>query len=214
MEVICWGDDLGTPALEDQATMPLKVNQAKLLSSVERALTYYESYYRNYHPDLNYHIWQLQACQRYCSYYLDNDPTPSDDNIGTVAVPAADTIQQRQLTQQYLEDMTKDLVSSRLWAHDLAKGPSFYPNISTLPVVCGLDTLVDVWWLMKNDANKRMSLDHDFPRLLEGALRYLTWAQVRSPNGGLGYGGWSNDDEQRLDVSGHAVSALSKLLLK
>lgn len=160
-----------------------------------RALKYYESYYRKYQPDVNYHVWQLQAFGRYYNCF---GATTGDH----IVLPVA---------RQYVNELTMDLLSSRLWSCDLAKGPSFYPTISTLPVVCGLDSLMDVLWLANDEDERMLRIDESL--LIDRAVRYLTWLQERSVNGGLGYGGWTNN-EQRLDVSGHALSALSKVLWK
>ena len=178
--------------------------QAALLPSVERALNFYSKYHQTYCPDVNYAIWQLQACAFYDR---------------AVSSSSSSSSKKSDMVYHYQQAMTTALLSSRLWQYDLLKGPSYYPNLSTLAVVCGLDALADIYG---ENSTKTDDPEEHVTLRIERAVQYLGWSLDRSSSQGqafrgLGYGGWQhrggvvNRDEQRLDVSGHAISALIKL---
>mmetsp|Transcript_5041 Transcript_5041/g.10599 ORF Transcript_5041/g.10599 Transcript_5041/m.10599 type:complete len:105 (-) Transcript_5041:114-428(-) len=91
-------------------------------------------------------------------------------------------------------------------------GRGFYPNLQTLEIACGLDAVVqgiDVAYRAGRELEGRMLRAH-----AKNALAFLKFAQDQVPAdsagaGGLGYGG-VQVFEQRLDVTGHAVAALTK----
>ena len=117
--------------------------------------------------------------------------------------------------RRYVLDMCEDICNSRSWRHQLARGRSFYPNLDTVEIACGLDALAE-GMRIAGSSEDAADLARLFERHGRNAIYFLQWAQERVPDdctvgrGGLGYGG-VQVLEQRLDVTGHAVSALTKL---
>jgi hypothetical protein len=109
--------------------------------------------------------------------------------------------------------MCEDIIQSKSWKYELARGQSFYPNLDTIEIACGLDALADGMRVARATADARLEA---FERQAKNAVSFLQWAQEQVPpnvavgRGGLGYGGVTVL-EQRLDVTGHAISALTKL---
>ena len=97
-----------------------------------------------------------------------------------------------------------------------SRGRSFYPNLVTVEIACGLDAVrmqgSRVAFEQKREEDLKLLL-----RNADNAVEFLCWAQDRVPEdaivgyGGLGYGGLQVM-EQRLDVTGHALSGMSKLV--
>mmetsp|Transcript_605 Transcript_605/g.848 ORF Transcript_605/g.848 Transcript_605/m.848 type:complete len:196 (+) Transcript_605:2-589(+) len=164
---------------------------------------------------------QQQQQQKQQQQYYDND---NNDGI-TINDDAAD----------YCLDMCNDIIQSPSWKM-LSRGKSFYPNLSTIEIACGLDALVQGTRVAvaiiqqqhhvssSSSSLSSSSLDNKneytrlmFMRNIDNAIEFLQWSQDRIPKdskvgyGGLGYGGFVVM-EQRLDVTGHALSAISKLL--
>ena len=212
----------------------------RILPAMKRALRFYRTYYDegrcNGSVDVNYTIWQVQAFSRLFlvlqqkqQQYYDENNNNNDDEI--IMNDAAD----------YCLDMCNDIIRSPSWKM-LSRGKSFYPNLSTIEIACGLDPLVQgtrvavavavaVTKIHHNQHDVSSSSStlpssenkNDYTRLLfmrniDNAIDFLQWSQDRIPKdskvgyGGLGYGGFVVM-EQRLDVTGHALSAISKLLI-
>lgn len=158
--------------------------QQAILPSLQRAFGFYHDYYRQANPDANYNIWQIQAFARFYCHC---------DSPGNAVY-------------QYVVDMCNDIVASKSWKYELARGRSLYPNLQTVEIACGLDALVD---------GIQIASEADRPLLVRqahNAVEFLEWSLDLVPEGvkgGLGYGG-TQVMEQRLDVTGHAISALTK----
>lgn len=106
---------------------------------------------------------------------------------------------------------------------------AFYPALKTVEIACGFDAVVQGARLIAYCQNARSTNNHfedvmgnshedeDLWQLLmhrmDHAVHFLQWSLDRIPpdasmsRGGLGYGGMQVT-EQRLDVTGHALSAL------
>jgi len=167
-----------------------------ILLAMEQAFEFYSSYYHQHNTDTNYNIWQIQAFSRFFQILNGKGNQAKAELVGT-----------------YVVELCQEVVNSKAWKYELARGQSFYPNLNTVEIACGLDALSD-------GIDVARSLQSDILELLEmraqNAVDFLEWAQDQLPadatvgKGGLGYGG-TLVLEQRLDVTGHAISALTKL---
>ncbi|OEU09207.1 hypothetical protein FRACYDRAFT_248541 [Fragilariopsis cylindrus CCMP1102] len=213
-----------------------------VLQTMKRALRFYRTYYDegrcNGSVDVNYTIWQVQAFSRLFlvlqqkqQQYYGNDKNDKNNDDDVIMNDAAD----------YCLDMCNDIIRSPSWKM-LSRGKSFYPNLSTIEIACGLDALVQGTHVAAAVAVAVTKIHHNqhdvssssstspssennndstrllFMRNIDNAIDFLQWSQDRIPKdskvgyGGLGYGGFVVM-EQRLDVTGHALSAISKLLI-
>eukprot|EP00977_Amphora_coffeiformis_P017328 scaffold5547_cov163-Amphora_coffeaeformis.AAC.8 len=178
-----------------------------LVPAMTRAFDFYAKYYHEASPDTNYNIWQIQAFAR-----------------------LSDVLFLRRTVADYVLTLCQGICESRAWKYELARGRSFYPNLSTLEIACGLDALVDgltvATAVMEGEQEQNQTRQQQqqqelrleqLHRNVQHAVVFLEWSLARVPQdagvgrGGLGYGG-VQVFEQRLDVTGHAVSALIKLV--
>ena len=200
MEVYSWTQR----SLHDDVLHPS--TRAALLPALERALDFYIDYYHQHAPDTNFHIWQIQAFARFFHACQDDDDDDDNNkNNDETATKAAN----------YVVTLSRDIMNSKAWKYELARGRSFYPNLQTLEIACGLDALVDAMTVaMATQQDNDLLLL--ISRQVQNAVDFLHWSLERIPvdapmgRGGLGYGG-VHVMEQRLDVTGHAMSALTKL---
>jgi hypothetical protein len=178
----------------DLALQPTTRNS--ILPTMERASIFYSNLYYTQDMDTNFSIWQIQAFSRLFFWKYDNSQID------------------RKLADLVL-DMSRDIVSSNAWKFELSRGTSFYPNLNTIEIACGLDAIADgakVALLSGEEEPYSLCMQN-----IRNAICFLEWSQdrVRSDReigrGGLGDGG-VQIFEQRLDVTGHAVSALTKVL--
>jgi hypothetical protein len=101
----------------------------------------------------------------------------------------------------------------------VSRGRSFYPNLSTVEIACGLDALgMGARVLLLSEGEDGGDLPISLvARHIDAALDFLVWAQDRVSAdavvgyGGLGHGGYCVT-EQRLDVTGHALGAVANLV--
>ena len=177
------------------------VNEAvreSIVSSMERAYMFYCDYYHQVRPEVNFNIWQIISISRF--YDVLGRRGRSD---------------QATLVAHHVLQMCRDIAHSRAWK-ELKQGQRFYANLNTVEVVCGLDAIAEGIRLASAIG------DDDTAALLQrnaiNAVYFVEWSQSQvskdSPVGfgGLGFGG-TQVIEQRLDVTGHALSALVKLCL-
>ena len=167
----------------------------RIMSSMKTAFEFYSHYY-NQGTDVNYNIWQVQAFARFF-HVLDK----SHDHLSN---PVAN----------YVLSMCQDIVESPAWKM-MARGSSFYPNLQTIEIVCGLDAIMEGILIAQ-----KLSLDTivtSFERNANNAVSFIRTIQDKVPKtaivgkGGLGYGG-IQVFEQRLDVTGHAIHGLIKVV--
>lgn len=169
--------------------------QESILLAMERAFKFYSQYYDKNEPDVNYNIWQAQAFAR----HYDSFPGQSD---------------QKEAVAKYVLDLCHEICQSRSWKHQLARGTSFYVNLETVEVVCGLDALSEGFRIAQEQKDEDSI--SKFRIHIMNAVRFVGWVQDQVPedvavgHGGLGYGG-IQVLEQRLDVTGHGLSAMTKL---
>lgn len=180
-------------------TLLCESTRRAILPAMKRAFDFYSNYYHQENVDTNYHIWQVQAFARlFHVLYSGNDMERDVEAAMNVA--------------DYVLEMCTDIYKSTSWK-ELNRGKSFYPNLQTVEIACGLDAIatgIPVAMEMSKRAEAMLLW-----RNVENAVDYLKAVQDQvSPEsigyGGLGYGG-IQVLEQRLDVTGHAVSALTKV---
>jgi hypothetical protein len=168
----------------------------KLMSSMKKAFEFYSSYY-DQGTEVNYNIWQVQAFARFFHVLDENH-----DNLSN-------------LVANYVLLMCQDIIESPAWKM-MARGSSFYPNLQTIEIVCGLDAIMEgivIAQKISIDTAVIASLD----RNAKNAVSFIKTIQNQVPEtaivgkGGLGYGG-IRVLEQRLDVTGHAFHALTKVV--
>jgi len=175
-----------------------------ILPAMERAFRFYSNYY--YTEDdvnTNFNIWQIQSFAK------------CHDSLGFDL-----TIKKKEEVRNYVIEMCLEICDSRSWKYQLARGQSFYINLETVEIACGLDALAEGIRIVL-EQERDLLPDNDaklFKMKMQAinALYFLEWSQGQVPDGvvvgkgGLGYGG-TEVFEQRLDVTGHAISALVKL---
>ena len=190
MDVYDLSEELGDVA--DEAL------RESIVSSMERAYIFYCDYYHQERPDVNFNIWQITSLSRF--YDVLGRRGRSD---------------QATFVAQHVLQMCRDIVHSRAWK-ELKQGQRFYANLNTVEIFCGLDAIAEGIRLASaiGDDNTAALLK----RNAMNAVYFVEWSQSQvskdSPvgYGGLGFGG-THVIEQRLDVTGHALSALVKLCL-
>ena len=165
-----------------------------VIPAMMKAFSFYCDYHKTGDVDMNYNIWQVMAfsaLHESLGVQLENNDVAS-----------------------YILEMCAEICESTAWKYELRRGQSFYANLKTVEIACGLDALVDGIRIAK--IRHEEELASHFERNAANAVHYLSWAQSQVPEssivgyGGLGYGG-TYVLEQRLDVTGHALSALVKL---
>lgn len=164
--------------------------------AMERAFDFYVRHYNVGETNVNYNIWQIQAFSRL--YHMMERTSPGKArSIG-----------------EYVEALCWDICNSRAYKYELARGRSFFPNLSTIEIACGLDALADAIPVLDAMGSDRLEL---VLTRVQNGLEFLLWAEqqplpseAKRGHGGLGFGG-TLILEQRLDVTGHALSAAIKL---
>ncbi|KAL3766468.1 hypothetical protein ACHAWO_004643 [Cyclotella atomus] len=166
-----------------------------VLQTILSAFDFYSNYHDTGDADMNYNIWQVIAFSGL--YDCLNDQREKQTQVAT-----------------YILTMCQEICQSKSWKYQLARGQSFYVNLETVEIACGLDALVE--GISVATLEQEIELVGLFERNAANAIQFLSWMQSHVPEscvvgrGGLGYGGVCVL-EQRLDVTGHAISALTKL---
>ena len=171
-----------------------------IIPGMMKAFKFYSEFYYEGNVDTNYNIWQVQAFARlYDALSAQSGGKEEMDSL-----------------RAYVLDLCDGIIDSRSWKYELSRGQSFYQNLETVEIACGLDSLADgirVAYATDDTAAKAQRLDIN----IKNAMAFLQWAQRQVPvdspagYGGLGFGG-INVLEQRIDVTGHAISAFTKML--
>ena len=169
-----------------------------ILPAMERAFAFYADFYHRGNVETNFNIWQVQAFTRLFDA-LHNSENEQNKNQAT-------------LVANFILELCQNIVDSRSWK-ELARGPSFYPNLETVEIACGLDALAQGIRVALEVARDMEATR--FWTNAENAVNFLKAVQDQVPpqligSGGLGYGG-IQALELRLDVTGHAISALTKV---
>jgi len=175
-----------------------------ILQSMEQAFAFYSNYYYTEDDvDINYNIWQVLCFSKYHDTLSINNNQQSK-------------IRQEEV-KKYILEMCQEICQSRSWKYQLSRGQSFYQNVETIEIACGLDALAEgIRINRQEDTENNEDLDKLFTMHAKNALYFIQWTQDQVSKdcivgkGGLGYGG-IQVFEQRLDVTGHAISALVKL---
>eukprot|EP00980_Cylindrotheca_fusiformis_P008350 scaffold1754_cov105-Cylindrotheca_fusiformis.AAC.12 len=184
--------------------------RADVLFSMDRAFEFYLAHFQTGTVDVNYNIWQALAFAKLYDATLDG----------------GDTIVRKEQVADYVLTLCQEIVQSRSWRYELARGKSFYVNLATVEIACGLDAVAEGYRVAKLEQNEEKC--RLFELHIRNAVDFLQWSQdqvspvdrtnsgrnasstARLGVGGLGYGG-IQILEQRIDVTGHAISALTKL---
>ena len=172
-----------------------------ILPAIERAFRFYSRFYHQGNVGSRYTSffgnWQVQSFAKL--FDARHRSQSESDRSGATAIA------------DYILELCRNIVNSGPWK-ELAKGPSFYPNLSTVEIACGLEALAE---------GTRVALE--VSRVMDAtlfwtnatnAINFLKSVQDQVPphvtgSGGLGYG--LEVPEQRLDVTGHAINALTKV---
>lgn len=172
-----------------------------ILPAMERALHFYSNFYRHGNVGARYTSffanWQVQAFAKLFDAFDHSEKEPSPSRASAVA--------------DYILELCQSIVQSGSWK-ELAKGPSAHSNLSTVEIACGLEALAE---------GTRVALE--VSRVMDAtlfwtnatnAIEFLKSVQDQMPermtgSGGLGHG--LRVVEQRLDVTGHAINALTKV---
>ena len=179
-----------------------------ILPAMELAFGFYSDYYhaRGDEVGTNFNVWQTQAFARF-----------AEALEGGVNSSGSGNVELLHQVRNHCTDLCRGIIDSKAWKYDLSRGRMFYPNLETVEIACGLDALVDGMRLSKSlSFGAGVAETEWMDRPIANAVDFLAWTQDRVPRdakagfGGLGYGG-TYVQEQRLDVTGHAVSALTKL---
>ena len=166
-----------------------------ILPAMQKAFRFYSDYHKTADVDVNYNIWQVIAFSKLFGC-LEAEPE-----------------KQREVAS-YVLGMCQEICQSKSWKYQLSRGKSFYVNLQTIEIACSLDALsvgICVAILQREDELAKLLTVH-----AKNAVYFLSWIQSQVPAGcvvgcgGLGFGG-TCVLEQRLDVTGHAISALVKL---
>jgi hypothetical protein len=119
-------------ALMEVYSLSLKMNdimeesiRQAILPAMKQAFEFYSNYYHQGDVDTNYNIWQVQAFAR----LLDALVVDEDSHDETV-----------RLVADYVLELCLGIVHSRSWK-ELGRGRSFYPNLETIEICCGLDAI-------------------------------------------------------------------------
>jgi hypothetical protein len=202
-------------AFPGPATAFTTLNNA-ILVALRRAFRFYSDYYfhQGTAKDANYSIWQIQAFTRLLRLLRSRQPK----TVGSISTNNDnDDDDLLQSIGSFVVALAETVLGSNAWKYQLARGPSFYANLNTIEIACGLDALGDIAMLdMAELTTKSESLVQIGPQRVGEAVRFFEWTLSKVPpeavrgTGGLGFGG-TVVREQRLDVTGHALSALIKL---
>ncbi|KAL3793147.1 hypothetical protein HJC23_005649, partial [Cyclotella cryptica] len=167
----------------------------EIIPAVVNAFNFYSEYHKTADVDPNYNIWQVIAFSKL--YDLMHNQRVTQKEVAS-----------------YVLKMCQEICKSKSWKYQLSRGQSFYVNLETIEIACGLDALAEGIRLAKLE--QELELARMFEVNAANAVCFLQWVQSQVPSscvvgrGGLGYGGVCVL-EQRLDVTGHAISALIKL---
>lgn len=169
--------------------------KCSIIPAMKLAFQYYSSLYFNEEVDRNYPIWQIQAFARF--YHILKKEKDNDSNA----------------VATYVISLCDDINSSVSWKM-LNRGPSFYPNLQTIEIACGLDCLTEGLRIVKHEDEDKVRY---YQRSIQNAIEYLHHMQNQIPEsatigkGGLGDSG-TYIQSQRIDVTGHSIHGLVKLL--
>jgi hypothetical protein len=170
-----------------------------IVPAVERAFSFYSDFYYEGNVGSRYTSffgnWQVQSFVR----LLDALRERND----------AESVREASVIADYILDLCRGIVVSEPWKA-LAHGS--YDRLSTVEIACGLEALAD---------GTRVALEYSHDKLASQywhavvqAVHFLKAVQEQVPKSSVGYGGLGyalQVQEQRLDVTGHAVNALTKV---
>ena len=167
----------------------------EIFTALLNAFGFYSNYHKTDDVDVNYNIWQIIAFSAFFDC-LNNE------------------LEEQTKVAKYVMSMCQEICQSTAWKYQLSRGQSFYVNLETIEIACGLAALVEGIRIARHTGDKELAAF--FERNASHGVNFLSWIQSHVPDdcvvgrGGLGYGG-VNILEQRMDVTGHAISAMLKL---
>jgi len=173
-----------------------------ILPAVMRAFSFYSDYYYNGNVGTHYTSffanWQVQCFVRLLDALRGRQDSKSVEMVPAVA--------------EYILDLCNDVVSSEPWQSLMIRDGSGFRHLSTVEMACGLEALADGTRVALELS--RENLAAQYWRYVVQAVQFLQAVQDQVPKESVGYGGLGHAlgyTEQRLDVTGHAVNALTKI---
>jgi hypothetical protein len=140
-----------------------------IMPAMMNAFHFYSRYYNEEDVDTNFNIWQSIA---FSALYdcLENQHENQKEVAG------------------YVNTLCQEICQSRAWKYQLSRGQSFYANLETVEIACGLDALAEGIRVAKLEKN--MELASQFEKNAANAVQFLGWMQSQVPDSCVvGYGG-------------------------
>jgi hypothetical protein len=207
--------------VQEGSSILMPATRDQILPAMLRALEFYQHLYKQGQLDTNFNVWQVSAFARLVcvlTQYEDDDDDDDDDDVKM----EQNALATRSAASCYVLDLCRDIVATPSWKM-LARGRSFYPNLATVEIACGLDAIVQgsrlvrAFSLVEEEESSVQNAEDLvlFRNAIDNAIEFIHWSLDRVPEdalvgyGGLGFGG-IQVMEQRLDVTGHALAALAK----
>ena len=136
-----------------------------ILHSMEQAFTFYSNYYYTEEDvDINYNIWQVLCFAKYHDILSMNNNQQSKIRLDEV--------------KKYILEMCQEICQSTSWKYQLSRGQSFYQNIETVEIACGLDALAEgIRIARQEDTKDTEELDKLFTMHAKNALFFIQWTQ-------------------------------------
>jgi len=154
-------------------SVPISANTCQsVLQSMDKAFAFYSNYYYTEDDvDINYSIWQVLCFSKY------HDILSIDSNNNQhVKIRLAEV-------KKYILDMCQEICQSRSWKYQLSRGQSFYKNIETVEIACGLDALAEgIRINRQEDTKDAEELDKLFTMHAKNALYFIQWTQDQVSN--------------------------------
>jgi len=170
-----------------------------IVPAMERAFAFYSNFYYEGNVGSRYTSffgnWQVQSFVRLWDSLRDRRDSESVQEASAIA--------------DYILDLCCGIVASQPWKA-LAHGS--YDRLSTVEIACGLEALADGTLVALECSQKKLA--SQYWHAVVQAVHFLEAVQEQVPKDSVGYGGLGYGlqvQEQRLDVTGHAVNALTKV---
>jgi hypothetical protein len=200
------------------STMNLR---ARIINAAKCAFLFYSDFHSQGNIDPRYTSffgnWQVQCFTKLFDIIIQNDQpnsltytTPAESSLTSSVVGQCSVEVTMDDVANYIFRLCDNIIDSRHWK---LLDQRRYDTLSTVEIACGLEALAE---------GTRVAMDRiDRTRVqrywhhVRNAVEFLALIQDQVGIGSVGYGGLGHGlglYEQRLDVTGHAVNALVKLI--